>query len=175
MVLAIPKSEKIYSDNKKIYKKTKNSNKKLLKQNNIMPYIFISVVICIIGIIQVYNTNTLTTIGYETTNLKKQTSNFKAEIAELESEIAQLVDIDRIRDIATNNLGMIEQKPIISLRSTIPLEITTFVPEKYKSTVINNGNELLKNNDASHLIKQLFIDFVGLIGNAKNLIFTLIK
>ena len=69
MVIANPTSESIYTKkvtkNKKI-RLEKNFNKRI----NMTPYIFLSLFICIMGIIQVLATDKISTIGYETKNIK---------------------------------------------------------------------------------------------------------
>jgi hypothetical protein len=170
MVLANLTAEKIYAQ-----QKTKNrkrvQDKLLVKKRNLSPYIFLSTLICIIGITQVLATDKLSTIGYEGKSLNLINSNLQAEIAEIEVEIAQLLYIERVVVSALEN-GMIKAQPINSFQAYIPLEVVSYIPEKYKlSPEVDDLSQ--KNTTNVNVTKNIFSDFIGFVKDAKNLILNL--
>lgn len=170
MVLANPTAEKIYAQ-----QKTKNrkrvQGKLLVKKRNLLPYIFLSTLICIIGITQVLATDKLSTIGYEGKSLNLINSDLQAEIAEIEVEIAKLLYIERVVSSALEN-GMIKAQPINSFQASIPLEVVSYIPEKYKLSPELDG---LSQKDTTNVnvTKNIFSDFIGFVKDAKNLILNL--
>jgi|TARA_B110000438_G_scaffold290889_1_gene327161 hypothetical protein len=170
MVLANPTAEKNYA--KQDAKNRKQLQPKLLfKKRNPSPYIFLSALICIIGITQVLATDKLSTIGYEGRSLNLINSDLQAEIGEIEVEIAKLLHIERIVSLALEN-GMIKAQPINSFQSYIPLEVVSYIPEKYKLPLQANG--LYQQNTTNiNVTKNIFSDFIGFIKDSKNLILNL--
>ena len=183
MVLANPTAEKNYA--KQDAKNRKQLQPKLLfKKRNPSPYIFLSALICIIGITQVLATDKLSTIGYEGRSLNLINSDLQAEIGEIEFfergvqylgeievEIAKLLHIERIVSLALEN-GMIKAQPINSFQSYIPLEVVSYIPEKYKLPLQANG--LYQQNTTNiNVTKNIFSDFIGFIKDSKNLILNL--
>ncbi|MDG1989684.1 MAG: hypothetical protein P8J51_00190 [Dehalococcoidia bacterium] len=167
MVLANPTAEKIYAKQETRNKK-QLQHKSLVKKRNLSPYIFLSIFICIIGITQVLATDKLSTIGYEGKNLDLVNNNLQAEIAEIEVEIAKLLYIERIVSSALEN-GMIKVKPIQSYQSYIPLEVVSYIPEKYKLPPQGNDAYPQEVMDVN-VTQNIFSDFIGFVKDAKNLI-----
>ena len=170
MVLANPTAEKIYAQ-----QKTKNrkrvQGKLLVKKRNLSPYIFLSTLICIIGITQVLATDKLSTIGYEGKSLNLINSDLQAEIAEIEVEIAKLLYIERVVSSALEN-GMIKAQPINSFQAYIPLEVVSYIPEKYKlSPEVDSLSQ--KDTTNVNVTKNIFSDFIGFVKDTKNLILNL--
>ncbi|MBI52038.1 MAG: hypothetical protein CL779_02315 [Chloroflexi bacterium] len=169
MVLATPTSESIYrkqiTKNKKI-RLQKNFNKRI----NMTPYIFLSIFICIMGIIQVLATDKISTIGYETKNIKLINNDLSAEIAELEVEIATLIDIDNI-NLKAIELGMNKQTSDLFIKSDVPLIKTSYIPEKYK--YYNEAFERQKKEQKVELAKNIFSDFISFLNKTKDAILKL--
>ncbi|MFL2635228.1 MAG: hypothetical protein ACJ0J6_05240 [Dehalococcoidia bacterium] len=169
MVIANPTSESIYTKkvtkNKKI-RLEKNFNKRI----NMTPYIFLSLFICIMGIIQVLATDKISTIGYETKNIKVINNDLSAEIAEIEVEIATLIDIDSVH-LRAKELGMLKKDANLFITSESSLIKTSFIPEKYKyyNDVLNKQQKEQKVKVA----KNIFSDFISFINKTKDAILKL--
>mgnify|MGYP001224479976 FL=1 len=169
MVLATPTSESIYK--KQISKNKKmRLQRNLDKRINMAPYIFLSIFICIMGIIQVLATDKISTIGYETKNIKSINNDLNAEISELEVEIATLIDIDNVHSRAIE-LGMTKQKSNLLIKTDIPLMKTSYIPEKYK---YYNENLYTKQEEQRvEVAKNIFSDFISFINKTKDAILKL--
>ena len=169
MVIATPTSESIYR--KQITKNKKNRlQKNFNKRVNMTPYIFLSIFICIMGIIQVLTTDKISTIGYETKNIKAINSDLNAEIAELEVEIATLIDIDNINSKAIA-LGMTKQASSLFIKSDIPLIKTSYIPAKYK--YYNEESVEQKKEQNVEVAKNIFNDLISFLSKTKDAILKL--
>jgi len=169
MVIATPTSESIYR--KQITKNKKNRlQKNFDKRVNMTPYIFLSIFICIMGIIQVLTTDKISTIGYETKNIKAINSDLNAEIAELEVEIATLIDIDKINSKAIA-LGMTKQDSSLFIKSDVPLIKTSYIPSKYK--YYNEEFVEQKKGQNVEVAKNIFSDLISFLNKTKDAILKL--
>lgn len=169
MVIANQTSEAIFT--KKITKNKKiRLEKNLNKRINMTPYIFLSIFICIMGMIQVLATDKISTIGYETKTIKAINNDLNAEIAEIEVEIATLIDIDSIH-LRAKELGMIKKDTNLFITSESSLIKTSFIPEKYKyyDEALNKQQQEQKVDVA----KNIFSDFISFINKTKDAILKL--
>ncbi|MAX11127.1 MAG: hypothetical protein CL710_02095 [Chloroflexi bacterium] len=169
MVIANQTSEAIFT--KKITKNKKiRLEKNLNKRINMTPYIFLSIFICIMGMIQVLATDKISTIGYETKTIKAINNDLNAEIAEIEVEIATLIDIDSIH-LRAKELGMVKKDTNLFITSESSLIKTSFIPEKYKyyDEALNKQQQEQKVDVA----KNIFSDFISFINKTKDAILKL--
>lgn len=78
------------------------------------------------GLMQVLQTSRVATTGFEMRLLQTERTTLEAEIRLLEASIAEQSQLERVRDEATNRLGMIE--PERTLRVSVPERAPAAVP-----------------------------------------------
>jgi|APSaa5957512535_1039671.scaffolds.fasta_scaffold117387_2 cell division protein FtsB len=93
------------------------------------------------GLMQVLQTSQVATTGFEMRVLQTERTTLEAEIRLLEASIAEQSQLERVRDEATNRLGMVEPERTLRVSVSERAPVAVPLPRRYVEPVTETTTE----------------------------------